>query len=381
MPPAIASLSRHFYPITKIERVKGTNGAADILMVEATATSEALDDHGTILDYQSMKEAANSYKGRIWEMHIPWAAGRAVDVVPNDELKNIAIRFKVVDPAAISKVEEGVYTGVSVGCKLKSKTGNRLFVKDWVETSLVDDASNPDSNGLNILRAAGMPERTDTMKLKDWLTRMGGMKFKPAHAEKMAQFFTACADEMGDADVAEEAGSKLTRMTDSMQAMVETPDAEPAKPDEAPAAVTEPATPAPAARASADTPPAPAVTPAVAAANPPAPTPAEDEVKRFSGVLEAALAPLAAGLKDLQGKLAHIPGNGPVTTDLKGGIKRGADTLGLTDDYMGKARAQVEAQEKGDAKAIMRMVQQHDYAPELKQFKTVKDWEESVAGK
>ena len=363
MPATLNNLSRHFYPLSKFERIKGSNGGADVLMVEAIATSEALDGHGTILDYEAMKEAANGYKGRIWEMHTPWAAGRAVDVTPNDEQKNISIRFKVVDPTAIAKVEEGVYTGVSVGASIKGKTGNRLFVKDWVETSLVDDASNPDSNGLNILRAAGMPERSDAMKIKDWLTRMGNLKNQSAEFLKL---FSDAANDAGEVEASPEVAEKLTRIAEGAEKLV--PPAPAAKVEPAPA--VEP----PATRA------APAVPPAAAPA-------LEDEIKRFSGVLEAALAPLTTSLKGmteriagLEDKLAKIPA-GPTTTNLTGSITRGADPLGLSEDNMKQARAQVQAQESKDAMAINRMVQAHTWSPELARFKTVKDWEDAVAGK
>lgn len=178
---------RAFAPFTRIAKEETTAGGHRVLIVEATASSEAVDDHGTIIDYDALKKAAETYRGRIWEMHMPWAAGRALEVIPDDAKREIRLRMKIVDPSAIAKIEEEVYRGISIHFGPNyTRTGNRIFVKDWQETSLVDLPSNPDSEGFTFTRAAGLspakpetsiPERSKPMKVKDLLTRFSAVKF------------------------------------------------------------------------------------------------------------------------------------------------------------------------------------------------------------
>jgi len=135
-------------PLLKIEQEKR--------LVVGRAVQEVTDRSGEILDYESAKPAFAEWsksfsdstnglsKGNIRVMHNPKAvAGKVVDISYNDQEKAIDIVAKIVDDQEWRKVEEGVYTGFSVGGSYAKKwtdpsTGSTRYTPKVVEVSLVD---------------------------------------------------------------------------------------------------------------------------------------------------------------------------------------------------------------------------------------------------
>jgi hypothetical protein len=108
-----------FIPLTKVD--------LQTRQVWGRATQEVLDGHSEIMDYASSapyfkewslgveKRSNGKSKGNIREMHQPLAAGKIIAMNFNDSEKAIDIGTMIVDDEAWKKVQEGVYTGFSVG--------------------------------------------------------------------------------------------------------------------------------------------------------------------------------------------------------------------------------------------------------------------------
>src|SRR5205823_1054916 len=102
---------------------------------------ERIDKAGERFDYATSKPHFEKWsdefskatggrsRGNIRVMHTMKAAGKVIDLGFDDSSRQIAFRGKVVDDDEWKKVEEGVYTGVSIGGK---------YVKRW------NDPSQPD---------------------------------------------------------------------------------------------------------------------------------------------------------------------------------------------------------------------------------------------
>ena len=118
------------------------------LIVCGHASTEALDSQGEVVKREAMADALPDFMkfGNIREMHQPSAVGKAL-VATMDE-KGLYLEAKIVDPTAAMKVEEGVYSGFSIGGKCTSRdplakntiTGLRL-----TEISVVDRPANPEA--------------------------------------------------------------------------------------------------------------------------------------------------------------------------------------------------------------------------------------------
>ena len=108
-----------FFPITKVDAEKRE--------VWGYAILEQPDHTNEIMDYTTSKpfferwsagvakDSGGKSLGNVREMHEAWAAGKLVSFSPDDQAKGFFVGAKVVDDAAWTKVEEGVYTGFSVG--------------------------------------------------------------------------------------------------------------------------------------------------------------------------------------------------------------------------------------------------------------------------
>ncbi len=161
-----------FIPITKIDVAKR--------LVYGVAADETPDRQGEIWDYatnkplweawssEAAKNTANAGQavslGNLRAMHGPVAAGRLDSIDFDDAAKSMAISAKVVDDSEWEKVQEGVYTGFSVGGTYTKKwpdqaiKGVRRVTIAPSEISLADLPANP-SALFNAIKADGIMER------------------------------------------------------------------------------------------------------------------------------------------------------------------------------------------------------------------------------
>lgn len=145
--------------------------------VEGVATSEAVDSFGTIFSYEASKKAFQRWIERtanVREMHDKKAVGKGIGVRFDDEARKIYLRTRVSRSAdgenSWIKLQEGVLNGYSVGATNPvwdsiERNGTKypyLVSYDLAETSLVDNASNPDGQGLVLCRAEGLTDVIDT---------------------------------------------------------------------------------------------------------------------------------------------------------------------------------------------------------------------------
>jgi hypothetical protein len=85
--------------------------------VELCATSEALDQHGTIFDYTASKDAFTRWMGNVREMHERVAVGRRMAVRFEDEARRIFVTIRISRGAQATweKVLDGTLRGASIG--------------------------------------------------------------------------------------------------------------------------------------------------------------------------------------------------------------------------------------------------------------------------
>ncbi len=138
-----------FLPITKVD--------AEKRLVYGTLAAEVPDRSGEILDYATAKAAFESWSsevhknsdgksyGNVRAMHGNIAAGKLTQpLLCDDETKSISSCAKVVDDAEWRKVEEGVYTGFSMGGAYEKRWKDpdnkdlMRYTPSVVEVSLVD---------------------------------------------------------------------------------------------------------------------------------------------------------------------------------------------------------------------------------------------------
>lgn len=154
-------------PIIRIDALKRE--------VEGVATSEAVDSYGTIFSYEASKKAFQTWIERtanVREMHDRKAVAKGIGVQFDDENKKIFVRTRVSRAAqdTWTKLEEGILSGFSVGAvnpvwgktERNGKMYPYLTSYDLAELSYVDNASNPDGQGLALCRADGLTELVDT---------------------------------------------------------------------------------------------------------------------------------------------------------------------------------------------------------------------------
>jgi len=159
--------------LTKFRDDKG------FLHVKGLATDGTLDLDQQIVDpiwaQKAMKEWFETGPN-LREMHTASAVGKGVELITDD--LGAYLTAKVVDTDAALKVDEGVYTGFSIGIKgaevIKDEnapngriTGGRI-----VEVSLVDRPANP-SCSISVAKAAGIDideeiEKADAYKPKPY---------------------------------------------------------------------------------------------------------------------------------------------------------------------------------------------------------------------
>lgn len=161
---ALPTVSSLYFPIVEIDRSDPNKWE-----VEGVATSEAVDSFGTIFSYDASKKAFKEWIDRtanVREMHERKAVGKGIGVRFDDDAKKIYVRTRVSKgaPDTWTKICEGVLDGFSVGAtdpvwgsvERNGKTYPYLIGYKTAELSLVDNASNPDGQGLLICRADGL---------------------------------------------------------------------------------------------------------------------------------------------------------------------------------------------------------------------------------
>ena len=141
--------------------------------IEVCATSEAVDAHGTIFDYEASRDAFSRWAGNVREMHERKAVGRKVAVRYDDDARRVYVRLRISAGAQDTweKVKDGTLAGASIGAsnvawRNQRRAGADVPVAisyDLVELSLVDLPSNPDASGVTFVRD-GVP---DTALLDD----------------------------------------------------------------------------------------------------------------------------------------------------------------------------------------------------------------------
>lgn len=125
-------------------------------IVYGTATEEVVDKAREIMDYETSKPFFEAWSGDIAKatdgksvgnvraMHGKVAAGKLNSIIYDDGAKRIEVAAKIVDDAEWNKVDQGVYTGFSVGGSYVKKwkdaanEGVTRYTADPVEISLVD---------------------------------------------------------------------------------------------------------------------------------------------------------------------------------------------------------------------------------------------------
>ncbi len=149
--------ARVFVPLYKVDEEQR--------LVYGRITQEMLDKSGEVMDYETSKpyfekwsndihEASGGLsKGNVRVMHGLNACGKLTELDFNDDDQAIDVCAKIVDDQEWAKVQEGVYTGFSVGGKYAKKwtavndNGDKVkkFTADPNEVSIVDNPCVPNA--------------------------------------------------------------------------------------------------------------------------------------------------------------------------------------------------------------------------------------------
>lgn len=201
---------RLFVPILKVDAVQR--------MVYGTAADESTDHTKEVFDYESSKPlfqawSANFEKltdgkslGNVRAMHGKVAAGKVTELGLDDARKAVDVATKIVDDDEWRKVEEGVYTGFSIGGSYvkKWKDGELTrYTANPSEISLVDLPCNPGatfsfikSEGVEELRkfhVAAAPAEPTASEVAERATSLAKAAGKDT---KWPDFITAARDEL-----------------------------------------------------------------------------------------------------------------------------------------------------------------------------------------
>ena len=149
--------ARVFVPLTKVDEEQR--------LVYGRITQEMLDKSGEVMDYETSKPYFEKWsqdietasgglsKGNVRVMHGLNACGKLTELEFNDDDQAIDVCAKIVDDQEWSKVQEGVYTGFSVGGKYAKRwtavndNGDKVkkFTADPNEVSIVDNPCVPNA--------------------------------------------------------------------------------------------------------------------------------------------------------------------------------------------------------------------------------------------
>lgn len=166
-----------FIPITKVDAQKRE--------VYGRMVQEVPDSAGEIFDYASSKPYFEAWSekfskatdgkslGNVRAMHQPIAAGKLTQMEFEDADKAIDICAKVVDDAEWDKVDQGLYTGFSIG-------GD--YVKRWTDGTLKRYTANPKE--VSLVDSPAVPTATFSMIKADGSTEE--RKFKMTKQTQVA---------------------------------------------------------------------------------------------------------------------------------------------------------------------------------------------------
>jgi HK97 family phage prohead protease len=149
-------------------------------IVYGYATKEELDRQGDIVDYAASKKAFGAWAGNIREQHdAKRVIGKKVSMEFDDANKQILVGAYVSKSPdgenAWTKVKEGLFTGFSIGGKIKSivkenltkdgvtSTANRIMDYDLSELSLVDVPACPSAQFVMVKSVNGNTKEVEEM--------------------------------------------------------------------------------------------------------------------------------------------------------------------------------------------------------------------------
>ena len=187
--------------ITDIDVHKGAEDGTGFVYLNAVGADETPDIDDEIFDYKTSKPYVEAWSdtsaettksagqavsyGNVRAQHGAAGAQNAAGTICepiefNDSKKRVSLRIKVVDSDAITKVQEGVYRGVSIKGRLVGKKWRDgkyyRYTVDPVEFSLVDKPANPSAT-ITIVKADGT---TEIMKVAEGKTkRVAGKDLGP----------------------------------------------------------------------------------------------------------------------------------------------------------------------------------------------------------
>ena len=154
-----------FIPITKVNEQRRE--------VWGWAAIEEPDNSDEILDYESskphfldwsnraQKRSGGKSLGNVRSMHQNVAAGKLIELRPDDVSKGFYVGAKIIDDGEWKKVEQGVYTGFSVGGSYLKRwqdfrnPGKMRYTAKPTELSIVDSPCIPSAT-FEMLKADGM---------------------------------------------------------------------------------------------------------------------------------------------------------------------------------------------------------------------------------
>lgn len=153
-------------------------------IVYGYATKEELDRQGDIVDYEASKKAFSAWAGNIREQHDPKRViGKKVSMEFDDDEKQVLVGAYISKSpdgeGAWTKVKEGLFTGFSIGGKIKSivkekltKDGaevsaNRIMDYDLAELSLVDVPACPSAQLVMVKSVDGQAHEVEELHQTD----------------------------------------------------------------------------------------------------------------------------------------------------------------------------------------------------------------------
>src|SRR3972149_11625833 len=156
----------YFIPITKVDVEKR--------QIWCFASKEEPDNSGEIMDYRTskpyfldwsnraFKRSGGKSKGNVRAMHQLITAGKLFDLQAVDEDRGFYVGIDVIDNDEWRKVQEGVYTGVSIGGRYIKRWPDRQYIRFTAEPhelSLVD-VPMLSSATFDVIKADEVEQRT-----------------------------------------------------------------------------------------------------------------------------------------------------------------------------------------------------------------------------
>lgn len=191
-----------------VEKLAGD--AEGNIYVAGFASNPDEDEDGEVMDMTALKSAFDDYmknpvvkfmhdKAPQWKGGIGKVITKYIDV--NGETHETSFGQKPYLVIKLSKglpgwmvevIKDGTYKGLSIGGRLAKKVQNRLLVKSWLETSIVDVPSAKGSF-FNVLKTAGSFENVEAVndtfegeeKLKTTLNELEIYVFKHTSSDSV----------------------------------------------------------------------------------------------------------------------------------------------------------------------------------------------------